>query len=476
MGACTPASPFRWRAIAPASGSTVTSARPRLRWTGTGTDSFTRIQICADRGCRTVAADFLSAGSEATPPSDLPPGYWFWRLRPATGSEFDWTSPWLLRVRRRAPGYAPIANTAAAGFSDYDGDGYPDFAMFADLAAYVYFGGPDGLSDARGVRLDGVGTVGGNIFLDPGTDINGDGFTDFASTRALAVEGQSWPQWVAWIEFGSLTGFRSVTATSAFVEVINGYYPLWIGEPGGLGDFDGDGYGDLIVTMRYGAAMIRGCAPAPDRSRWGSFACGNCQMQQVATGDFDGDGRSDVVYADGSGIRVYAGNPMAIGGVAFAGSGGVTVIDFNYDGYADLLVRRGSDDTLEAHEGGPVALAPAASEAPQPPPFLLAGDFDGDGWWDTIASSATGSRPLTAEIAYGGPGGWGAPPARTAALDRAIVNIPAAVVDLNADGYDDVLIDGPSPGETSFYAGSPAGLATSPTTIVAREPVTASAR
>jgi len=464
-GVCVPPSSPSWRLVAPVSGSTVTSARPVLRWKGTS--AVTEIQICRDRDCTMKYVVLAGQGSETRPSWDLPPGYWFWRARPAGGDDFSWTQTWLFRVRRRAPGYAPLAITAVEPFSDYNGDGYPDFAISDTTTTTVYLGGADGIDDDRVLRVETAGVYSSALgFREPGADVNGDGFTDFGSKRDIAVPGQNWPTRIALIQFGGSGGF---VGFNAIVEVLTQYYPLWVGEPMGLGDFDGDGYGDLIMTMRYGGAMLRGCAPAPAQSPWGFFGCGDCQLQQVATGDFDGDGRSDVIFADGSSINVYPGNSAAISAVRVPGSTGVTVIDFNYDGYSDLVVRRGWPTvTLEPHEGGPGGLSYGMSSLPQPSDFWAVGDFDGDGYWDTIEPNCPDCRPPTMWVRYGVPEGWGAPRPRTTAMDASLPGLQTAVVDLNADGYDDLLVAGPGDGATSWYAGSPAGLADVPTRIVTR--------
>jgi len=464
-GACVPPPSPSWRLVAPVSGSTVTSAQPELRWRGSA--DLAEIQICSDRDCTKKYAAYGAQGGETTPTFQLPPGYWFWRVRPRGGDDFSWTQPWLFRVRRRAPGYAPRANTAVQPFSDYNGDGYPDFAISDTTMTTVYLGGPDGIADDRVLLVETAGVYSAVLgFREPGADVNGDGFTDFGSKRDIAVPGQNWPTRIALIEYGNTGGF---VGFNAIVEVLTEYYPLWVGEPSGIGDFDGDGYGDLMMTMRYGAAMLRGCAPAPAQSPWGFFGCGDCQLQQTATGDFDGDGRSDVIFADGSGINVYPGNSAAIFAVRIPGAAGVSVVDFNYDGYSDLVVRRGWPTvTLEPHEGGPGGLSYGTSSVPQPSDFWAVGDFDGDGYWDTIEINCADCRPPTMSVRYGVPEGWGASRPRTTAIDASLPGLQTAVVDLNADGYDDLLVAGPGDGATSWYAGSPAGLADLPTRIVTR--------
>src|SRR5206468_53011 len=130
------------------------------------------VQICRDRGCTLVVWQATVMGVPATPTFDLAPGYWFWRARPAGRDDDSWTSAWVFRVRVHRPLYAPIVNTVAEPFDDFNGDGYPDLL----IGQAIVFGGPG----APSVQVDGASPVTFPIST-PGVDLNGDGFTDFAT-------------------------------------------------------------------------------------------------------------------------------------------------------------------------------------------------------------------------------------------------------------------------------------------------------
>jgi len=444
--ACTPPSSSGPRLLSPQSGSVVTSTRPVFRWTGVAGPYLFR--VCADRACQTMIQGTSTADSQVTLPLELAPGYWFWQVKAAGPSPSGWTSAWEFRVRRRFPGYAPAANTSVGGFSDYNGDGYPDLAAWG-TAPMAYLGGPDGISAGRVWPPDPNGGLATGL-LEPQVDVNGDGFTDLSFSSG---------EHVANVQCGGSDGFDSVVDVPS-----GGAYS----SPIGVGDFFGDGFGDLIMQSRYSAAFIRVFAAAAPSPTLAGLGCGNCQIQQVATGDFDGDGRTDLIFADATEVSLYMGNPNGPAAAAVRGASGLAVVDFNYDGYSDLVSPDWTTQTLLAYEGGPAGLSPTPSTAAQPTPFLVVGDFDGDGYWDTIGQT---SCPNGCTVSYGGPGGWGAPPTRTTPVDASIVVYggypPAArVVDLNADGYDDLVVPGPGSSALSWYAGSPGGLASTPTKVL----------
>ncbi|HVT06531.1 MAG TPA: hypothetical protein VHO67_03700 [Polyangia bacterium] len=404
-----PAAPRRM--LFPLSGLTVTSSRPQLSWLAADGEA-TAIEICSERTCaQPLLADSTTATSFA-PATDIPPGYWFWRIRPQAG-DAGWTAPWLFRVRRRAPDYRPTANTAAEPFSDFDGDGVPDSPH--------------------------------------GTDYDGDGYSDIGgSVTEVSAACERDNQKLSNIRFGGPTG---VTAGPLF-PIENGFDPLWVGGPIGVGDLDGDGYGDMVGLKRYGGYVLRGCgarapagaAPLIDRF---PVVCGSCQTSSVQAGDFDGDRITDMLYASNDGVAIVfgsAGAPRTPVYIQILPP--VWVLDYNGDGFSDFLAGyyTASGTVIKGWLGGPDGLTADPAPPNLPPATQGAfdfGDFDGDGSWDRIDGNG---------VSYGGAH------ARTAAAPRyATGSAPTYVLDVNGDNFDDVQISG------VWYYGSPLGLPPGPT-------------
>ena len=232
---------------------TVTSARPLLRWTGGGAVD---IQICAEPACAQPVASFMGVpGREVTPPSALAPGYYFWRVK-AAGAQTFTAAPWEFRVRRHVDGYAPAANTAAKPFADYDGDGYPDVIIYAANIS-LFRGGPGGPSVDRVRQLPGPSEYTAAI-VPPGADLDADGVTDTMTTELVPVANAN-PTLVGHVVFGERDGGAARAKTVTILE----NYPLPNQLPAGIGDFDGDGVGNLGIGLRYSGATIKGCVGGP---------------------------------------------------------------------------------------------------------------------------------------------------------------------------------------------------------------------
>src|SRR5262245_61410792 len=105
------------RLIGPLSGSRVTSQRPAVRWQG----GAGRVEWCRDRACTQIVAAVDAPTGQAAPPSPLPAGVVFWRVRAGAAA----SATWQLWVGRRSA----AADGVAGQWNDVDGDGYADAAI-----------------------------------------------------------------------------------------------------------------------------------------------------------------------------------------------------------------------------------------------------------------------------------------------------------------------------------------------------------
>ena len=276
----------------------------------------------------------------------------------------------------------------AFGFSvssagDVNGDGYADVligalqAVQGPGAAFLYLGGPDGLSSTPAVSLAGITTDDGFGFSVASVgDMNGDGFADVVIGAYDVNVGRG----AAYVYLGSPGG---LSATPSLV--LSGVSADdKFGQSSAAGDVNGDGLADLLVgAFQTGsgaglAYLYLGSAgplsSAPATTLHGVTANDNFGFSVAGAGDVDGDGYSDVLIgASGVGETgaafVYLGSsaglssipaatllgPNAVFGEAVAGAG-----DINRDGFDDLLVgnRRLNNYTGAAHiylgrPGGP---------------------------------------------------------------------------------------------------------------------------
>ncbi len=288
------------------------------------------------------------------------------------------------------------------------------------------------------------------------------------------------------------------------------------------GDTDGDLIDDVIVGAplfqtgsgaQSGAAYaylgsVFGPSTAWDWRVEGTFDVDERLGRSVGVGDFDGDGYADVVvgmphaFAQDGSVEVYYGTPSGPeltpsltlqsqqGGSWFgrsvAGAG-----DVNGDGADDLLVgavRYDSDSTdvgavylylgdvksglgafpdwgiIGVDTGGELGFKVAS-----------AGDVNGDTYDDVIVTAwmGNGDGSGAAYVYHGGPGGLSFTPDWSAAGTQPDANFGVSAGtagDVNGDTFDDVIVgaylfDGPAgvdAGRAHIYHGSPSGLSLIP--------------
>ncbi|MFD6887317.1 FG-GAP-like repeat-containing protein [Streptomyces sp. NPDC059957] len=321
-------------------------------------------------------------------------------------------------------------------------------------------------------------------------DFNADGYPDLAiGAHTATVNGQSKAGALS-VVYGSATGLRYDKA-SVISQATDGV----AGDPGvngtwshvgGHGDFDKDGYDDLLVSSRsrieilWGSAQgITGAsATVPD----GNLPTGPDRLYAaVSIGDVNGDGIPDIHSVSwGSGRLGHGlvtefgpfdrttGKPKSIFRRDTASQDGhetssIKVGDMTGDGIDDMLV--GGADKKWVYKatlfkgtrpGGLVKVGPAPTfvnprnyEVIKPGGF---GDINGDGHQDFV--SGAGEKVT---VIYGGPNGISTTlPSRS--YSQSSTGVPGVsetgdlfgeaitVADTDQDGYADVLIG--APGET----------------------------
>ncbi len=357
----------------------------------------------------------------------------------------------ILKPDRLLLGMAPSdqfgIEVSTAG--DVNADGYADVLIGAfqsgdndEGAAYVYFGGPDGLSDVpdwvyqHDVYRENFGRA-----VRSAGDVNGDGYDDimigaptFTSDPADETLGSSY------VFFGgpdgpSLTIDWSVTSPQ--------FGDRFGRAVGGVGDVDGDGFDDIMVSGYFhdivfenegGLIVYEGSAAGPslhhDWTALGGGTGAGLGWGAGAAGDVNGDGYADVL---GGAPKFDAGNGIE----------------------GQLMVYYGSADSLPGTPSWTYRMGDSGSELGRS--VGAAGDVNGDGYDDIIAGARNADDPAgvlkagAALVFLGSAEGLAETPVWTTFGDHSLSfygNYVAGIGDINGDGFDDIAVG--SPGAQSF--------------------------
>jgi hypothetical protein len=410
------------RLLAPLSTSTVTSRRPTLRWLGGSAAA--RVELCRDRACTqslgTTTVD--AARRRARPDIPLGRGPAFWRVRDGATV----TPVWEFFVGARD---AAVDNSYGTTL-DLNGDGYADFAVGAMGFgngqgignAYLYLGGAAGLPRAPSVTLPGVDPPPDWVSVwqvASAGDLDGDGFGDVVVSSIPWIGSTRMQSGVARVYFGGPAALRSSTPIVLRGPSVQYQFGRSVG---GAGDVNGDGYGDLLVTSLNTPSPFFVFLGGPDGVTQSRVLQISPPTQNIgfaaAAGDFNGDGYGDIVIgADqatlGNGLnvgRVYVwfGGPNGLSAPTSIESPSqalnqfgwaVAAADVDGDGYCDVVARHaGNGNTAYVFAGGPAGVATTPTRSFSIESSLiytynilaLAGDVDDDGRDDLLFGAQTG--------------------------------------------------------------------------------------
>ncbi len=407
--------------------------------------------------------------------------------------------------------FAQFGNAAGTA-GDVNGDGYADIIVGAPYfsngqtnegRAYVYHGSAAGLSTTAtwSTESDQASAFLG-WKLGTAEDVNGDGYADVIVGAYRYDNGQV-DEGRATVYHGSASGLSSTANWTAESNLVGALFGMGVGA---TGDVNGDGYADVVVGaygysngqfMEGRAYVYHGSASSLAATAGWTDQRGGMFGQSVASaGDVNGDGYDDVIvgscyYGNYFGKAwLYQGGPTGLSSIPNWSKDGATANDrfgcsvaaagdVNGDGYGDVIVGAYGGAGPAPYSGmtyvfygsssglGATAGWSAAGEAANQYfgwSVSSAGDVNGDGYADVAVGSfnAIGGSGK-AWAFYGSKDGLSASPNWTAMGGNDNFGYQVASAgDVNADGYDDVVIGAPwynaQMGRARVYFGSATGL------------------
>ena len=206
-------SPGAPRLLSPLSTARVTRRTPTLRWSLPSGIADATVDLCADRACtHPIGAPVHVTGSSYVPTSPLPIGVVFWHLHPGTDTTKT-SATWEITVGPEATTLTPIDSSWGTTL-DVSGDGYADVVVTAPAAdsVYVYLGSAAGLSTSP-TTLTPDGDAFEITWAASAGDVNGDGYADVVVGGSTAEAG------AAYVYLGGPSGVSPSSALFSSVKM-----------------------------------------------------------------------------------------------------------------------------------------------------------------------------------------------------------------------------------------------------------------
>ncbi len=281
--------------------------------------------------------------------------------------------------------YATGTYSTSVAVADFNGDGFLDLAVanLVDNTVSVLLGNGDGTFQPQVTYP--VGTAPASVAVG---DFNGDGIPDLAVANTDSdLAGVS-------VLLGKGDGTFNAQVT----------YPTGgLPQSVAVGDFNGDGFPDLAVTIPSNNTVSVLFGKGDGTFNAGVPYATGSGPYSAAVGDFNGDGISDLAVANhgDNTVSVLLGNgagtfkpqvPYATGNNPIS----VAVGDFNGDGIPDLALANSSGNTLSVLLGNgdgtfQTQVPYGTGNGPQ---SVAVGDFNGDGLSDLVVAD-TGSNAVS---------------------------------------------------------------------------------
>jgi len=290
----------------------------------------------------------------------------------------------------------PASGSIGGLVRDLDRDGYNDLAIVnhmnshsVEVNAYIYRGGPQGVSASNRVELP--------AFLAAGIaagDFNHDGWDDLAIACQWQKKGSSGLE-------GPVTSFIYWNSPEGFSPDRRSPLTFDGEEPAVCviaGDLDKDGRDDLVISTAKNSYFYYAAQ--------GAFEDGNRRVvlqvafSAAAMGDFNGDGLKDIAACTKDGLLILPRSKEAYSmdkaiRRPLSGAQDLAVADFNADGIDDIAVANyhGSDgapwtDSCVFLSGGSDILANEPVKLPTlGASGVSAGDLNGDGFPELVISN-----------------------------------------------------------------------------------------